>query len=249
MQIKIIGCGEAFDSYGFGNNSCVLYGRSLPTVLFDCGYQIPERLWQYPKIYKNLNAIYFTHTHADHIFGIVPLLARYLEEGRRKTLVIFGPKGIKKHALALLKLGYSSVAKKLTFKIVFKELKSGQSFRYENLMFSCARSAHSRVNLSVRVQAKNGKSFGVSGDGNLTPATKKLFSGVDLLLHECFWLKQRENFHSSLETIYEFAISHGVKKVGLTHQSRLLRGRIEGAVARLGDRRFFVVKPGQIIKF
>jgi hypothetical protein len=41
--IRVIGCGEAFDSE-FGNTSYLLSGRNCPSVLFDCGYQIPERL-------------------------------------------------------------------------------------------------------------------------------------------------------------------------------------------------------------
>lgn len=250
MRIKVLGSGEAFDAAGNGNTAFVLYGRGIPTVLFDCGYQVPERLWSYPKLYKDLDAIYFTHTHADHLLGIVPLLARYQEEGRTKALSVFGSTGIKDHVYRLLKLGYPGTSKKLRFKVLFKGLKSGQCFSFRHLKFSCARSDHSQLNLCVRVQDPHGKSFAISGDGNLTPASKKLYAGVDLLLHEAFWLNQEGKGHCSLETVREYAVSHDVKRVGLTHMSRLMRDRIEKNVEKIRkrDKRFFVAEAGQVIQ-
>ena len=38
----MIGSGEAFDHI-LGNTAYLFSGKGYPTVLFDCGYQIPER--------------------------------------------------------------------------------------------------------------------------------------------------------------------------------------------------------------
>jgi hypothetical protein len=57
--VRVIGSGEAFDTY-LGNTSYLFTGKGLPTVLFDCGYQIPERLWK-NGLHTNLDAICFTH--------------------------------------------------------------------------------------------------------------------------------------------------------------------------------------------
>src|SRR4051812_912371 len=100
MRLKIVGAGEAFDDR-FGNNSCLLYGVGLPTVLFDCGYQIPERLWRMAQ-YRKLDGIYFTHLHADHSFGIVPVLTRFWEEGRKQPLKLVGPRGLKRFVTRLM---------------------------------------------------------------------------------------------------------------------------------------------------
>src|SRR3954452_18272937 len=97
--LRVLGTGEAFDT-GLGNNSCLLYDgkkgspskeKRIPTFLFDCGYQIPERLWALPKLYPELDAVALTHFHADHAFGLAPLLVRFAEEGREEPLGIFGP--------------------------------------------------------------------------------------------------------------------------------------------------------------
>ena len=94
MQLLVLGTGEAFDDKGLGNTSFIYSAKRQPTVLFDCGYQVPERLWQYPKIYPSIDAIYLTHLHGDHTMGLAPLFIRFLEEGRTKPLTIIGPKGV-----------------------------------------------------------------------------------------------------------------------------------------------------------
>ena len=76
-QLGLIGCGEAFDT-GFGNNSCIFFGERLPTVLFDCGYQIPERLWALAPGLRSVDAVYLTHFHADHAMGLAPLIVRQI---------------------------------------------------------------------------------------------------------------------------------------------------------------------------
>ena len=92
MDVHVVGAGEAFDS-GLGNNSFLLSATRGPTVLIDCGYQIPERLWA-RDLHRSIDAIYFTHTHADHAFGVVPLLTRFWEERRKRSLTIIGHRGV-----------------------------------------------------------------------------------------------------------------------------------------------------------
>lgn len=243
MKLKIIGCGEAFDAQGFGNNACVLYGNG-PTVLFDCGYQIPERLWKHPQIYKTLEAIYFTHTHADHSFGFVPLIAQYCCEGRRKKLHIFGPKGIQSFLTKIMKAGYPNLYRMMKFKLIFKELKNEDRFTFQKLKFECAKSIHSVTNLSVKVTLPHKKSFAISGDGSLSKANERLYQNTDLLLHECYWVKQKEYYHSSLEAMEELARKAQIKKIVLTHQSMPERKAIEKKVRKM-PAHFVCAKPNQ----
>lgn len=249
MKIKIIGSGEAFDSDGYGNNASVLFGKGVPPILFDCGYQIPERLWAYPKIYKNLEAIYFTHMHADHTFGVVPLLTRFKEEGRKKPLRIFGPQGIRDYIHRLLNLGYPGTVHSLPFKLDFKELVNRDVFKFKNLKFQCARSIHPVINLSVRVENSKGKSFAISGDGSMTGDNKKLYKGVDLLLQETFWFKSKGPFHCDLESLRKYVEKNQVKKVAIMHVSREFRKRMNRVVQNLQkkDKRYFIGKPGMTL--
>ncbi len=250
MQLLILGTGEAFDDKGLGNTSSVFYGKNMPTILFDCGYQIPERLWQYPKTYKNIDAIYLTHLHGDHTMGLPALFIRFFEEGRKKKLTIFGPKGTKENVMKMCGLAYASIAKKLKYKIEIKEIKSGQSFSYKKVRFSCAHSFHSRLNLGIRASLPRGKSFAISGDGDLTEGTKKLFQGTDLLLHEVFSPTPAGVGHCDLRGFLRYIKIANIKKTGVVHISRNHIKEMKQLVSHHKGKgyKLFVPKPGQLIK-
>jgi ribonuclease Z len=139
MQVRVFGCGEASDS-GVGNNGFLLTGQgsgATARILIDCGYQTPERLWA-DGLHRGLNAIYLTHTHthADHGFGVVPLLTRYWEERRTRFLTIIGHRGVCSYITKLMNLG-------------FKLVSSSRPLAWGGLTFRTGRSQHGVMNLSV----------------------------------------------------------------------------------------------------
>ena len=174
MKVTIIGTGEAFDS-GLGNNSFVLHGAGLPTVLVDCGYQIPERLWA-GGLHRRLDAVYLTHTHADHSFGIVPLLGRYLIERRERPLPVIGHSGVGSFVRRALDLGYPGMRENLPFPLEFISVSPSRRLDFGALSLACARSDHGVLNLSVRFEA-GGSSCAFSGDGAPSAATEALYQG------------------------------------------------------------------------
>lgn len=251
-RLRILGCGEAFDS-GLGNNSCLLYdgakgvpckSKRFPTILFDCGYQIPERLWALPKLYPELDAVVLTHFHADHAFGLAPLLVRFAEEGRTDPLGIFGPSGAGAFCGKLLDLAYPGIRQKLPFEVEFCEFKQRDSVEWAGLTFHCARSQHSVMNLAVRVEGE-GISFAVSGDGGLTPATCELYDGVGLLLHEVYTVEQEIENHSDLKTLSKFVAKSAIQRVGITHVCRREKTAMKQAWGELRqvDPRWLWLKP------
>ncbi len=246
MKLRVVGSGEAFDA-GLGNNSFLLYGADVPTVLFDCGYQVPERLWA-QRLHREIDAIYLTHTHADHVFGLVPLLSRYREERRLRPLVLIGHAGLPRYLRKLMDLGYPGMAARLNF-VDFLALRPGRMLRWNSLALSCARSAHPVANLSVRVEGPGGRCLAVSGDGGLTPATAALYRGVDLLCHELYALRATERGHANLSTLEAFVRTSQVGRIVVSHHSRRLRSKIETAVERLSttDPRWIVARPGLVL--
>lgn len=68
MEITVIGCGNAFSERNF-NQSFVIEedGRKL---LIDCGYQVPTALRACGIDFREINDIYISHLHADHIGGL-----------------------------------------------------------------------------------------------------------------------------------------------------------------------------------
>ena len=244
-KIRVIGSGEAFSS-DLGNTSYLLKGKAgVPTTLFDCGYQIPERLWK-QKLHVDIQCICFTHLHADHSFGVVPLLVRYWEERRRETLTIIGPKGTRSFVEKILNLGYPGIRPQLSFSLVFKEISEGEVLRIGKMSLRVARTFHSVLNYSTRVDLPGARSFVVSGDGQVTDGTLQLVSGADLLLQEVYSLRPGIPVHADLQTLTRELSNMRVGAIGAGHFSRKEAKRIEEALLKIREKdpRWFTLLCG-----
>jgi ribonuclease Z len=202
--LEVIGSGEAFSTLDLNTAFLLSPGRASKTgttLLIDCGYQIPAALWKRSTQYKKIDAIYFTHTHADHCFGVVPLLMRFWEEKRKRPLALIGPTGFRKTLETLFELGYAPGFKRLKFKIEWIEVESGDFLLFGDLLLSFAKTEHKSTNLAVKVDLGSKYSIGVSGDGWITAASKKLLSSCDLVFHEAFSVSQKIPGHTNFVTL------------------------------------------------
>lgn len=236
--LHIIGTGEAFD-VGIGNNSCLLTGPV--NFLFDCGYQIPERIWQ-RKDYREIDAVFFSHLHADHCFGIIPLVMRFWEEGRRTPLWVIGRRGVGKYVRELFELGYPGLFRKIGF-LRFKEVSPHSSWRWKGMKVRLAHTSHSVENLAIRLDGSSW-SFGFSGDGQITDESRALFQDVDFLVHELYSLKPKTPVHCDFETLSKFVQNSSIGRIGVTHHARGERRILEKKIASLKDRRWIALRPG-----
>lgn len=72
MKIKILGCGNAFSVLN-GNQSFLLeeeFGGTTRRLLVDCGYQIQNSFHKAGITPHDIDDIYISHQHADHIGGL-----------------------------------------------------------------------------------------------------------------------------------------------------------------------------------
>lgn len=249
MYATMLGCGEAFDDR-YGNTSAVIWGPDVPTILLDCGYQVPERLWSATEL-PEIDAVCISHTHADHLFGIVPLLARFWEMGRTTPIRIIGPAGISSAISELLELGYPGLRAKFEFELAIEDVAESEVLNIGKARVKTARSVHSLPNFAFRVESPEGLSVAYSGDGALSEATRDLFRGADLLLHECFSSLQVTPMHTHLGPLVDYLQHDGrdVGRIGLVHVSRQYRAELVVRVAQLAkdDPRWFIAAPGQDI--
>ncbi len=247
MQVQIVGTGEAFDS-GLGNNAFLLSGRGIPRVLIDCGYQVPERLWA-SGAHKSIDAVYLTHTHGDHAFGIVPLLARYWLERRTRPLTILGHAGVRRYVERLFALGYPSMLERLSFPIEYRTMHPRRALELDGLRLTCARSRHSVPNLSVRFEDSRGRSVAFSGDGDISDETRQLYAGVDVLFHELYRLRRSFPGHTRLPDLRKMVESLEIPVVVVSHHARRERVRIGRAIERLpsSPTRWIEGRPGERI--
>ncbi|NUN15843.1 MAG: ribonuclease Z, partial [Myxococcales bacterium] len=102
-KLTFIGTGEAFDPEL--PNTSVLYTGSK-NILVDCGFSVPHAFWRITHDPNLLDAIYITHIHADHTFGLPALLLWMRIAGRTRPLRIFGGSGVGTWLSRLLALAY-----------------------------------------------------------------------------------------------------------------------------------------------
>src|SRR2546430_13078314 len=62
-------------------------------VLFDCGEATQHQLMRSAIRFGAIEAIFLTHLHGDHLFGLPGLLASMSLNAREKPLALYGPAG------------------------------------------------------------------------------------------------------------------------------------------------------------
>jgi len=213
MKALVLGAGEAFDE-NFSNTSVLI--ESETNLLLDCGFSVPPMLWRSG---ARVDAIYLSHAHADHFFGVPAVLARMCDEPRSAPLPVVTQYDVWLRLQQVLELAYPGSEAKRTFALEFVE--AADTVQLKELSLTFAPTRHGMRNLAIRVQ--NGdRAICLSGDGGFTGQSRALYEGADLLFHEAYSFEQR-NSHAHAEEVVAMAVEAGVKRLALTHIERNVR--------------------------
>ncbi len=93
LSVTFLGTGGAVPS-ARRNTAGVLVARGGERLLFDCG-EGTQRQMQRSLGLVQVDAIFFTHFHADHFLGLPGLLKTYDLTERERPLTIYGPRGLR----------------------------------------------------------------------------------------------------------------------------------------------------------
>lgn len=74
---------------------CVAVKRGPDVVLFDCGEGSQRQLMQSRISFMKIRAIFITHLHGDHFYGLPGLMQTMGMSGRKDPLLVCGPEGLK----------------------------------------------------------------------------------------------------------------------------------------------------------
>src|ERR1700712_4537184 len=93
LEVSFLGTGASVPS-ARRSTAAVLVARGGDRLLFDCG-EGTQRQMQRSLGLVQVDEIYLTHFHADHILGLPGLLKTYDLTDRDKPLLIYGPPGLR----------------------------------------------------------------------------------------------------------------------------------------------------------
>ena len=111
MQLRFVGCGDAFGSGGRYNTCFHVTGESA-NFLIDCGASSLPALKRNGISRENIDLVLITHFHGDH-FGGLPFLMLDTQFTRRThPLVIAGPQGIERRLEQVMEALFENSSKR-----------------------------------------------------------------------------------------------------------------------------------------
>lgn len=138
VDVCLLGCGGMMPLPDRWLTSLLLrYNGKM--ILVDCGEGTQIPIKQAGWGFKAIDAICFTHYHADHIAGLPGLLLTMGNSGRTEPLSLFGPTGLKK-----VVEGLTVISPQLPLSLLITEIPSDQLdlFSIDNLHVSCIPADH-----------------------------------------------------------------------------------------------------------
>ena len=193
IKVTLLGTGTplpVMERFG----ASILVEAGGETLLFDAGRGCLQRLRQVNVFYNQIDALFLTHLHSDHIVGIPDLwLSGWLTSQRTTPLEVFGPAGTGALITNLQKAFAYDIkirieddkASEAGGRLLAKEIKQGPIFEKNGVKVIAFLVDHYPVApaFGYRVEYK-GHSVVLSGDTRYSENLVSYAKGADLLIHE-----------------------------------------------------------------
>jgi ribonuclease BN (tRNA processing enzyme) len=194
MKLTVLGSGSAV-AHPARSSSAYWLETAAGTILLDCAASAIHRMAQEKLDWVNLDAIWISHFHLDHLGGLAPFLfgTRNAPEmkTRAKPLKIFGARGLEK----LLKSFDAANNYKLfrqPFPLEVREVEATEEFEIlPETRAATMKTPHTDESLAIHIRDARGKTLVYSSDTGFTKALGAFARRVDLFVTECSFFKDK----------------------------------------------------------
>ncbi len=241
MQLTLLGTGcPSVDYKRFGPANLVSTSQS--SILVDCGSGVTQRLKEAKVSSADIDALFLTHLHSDHVVDLYQLIISSWHSYREKSWRIFGPRGTKKFVKKLmdtwkdermLRIKYEQRSSIQAFNVKVTEFSEYGKIRIKDLVIEYFTVDHKPVKYAYGFNFfHRKKKLTISGDTKPCENLMKYGQLADVLLHEVFiegeiysFFKMRTKktlhyvkaYHTSSTIVGKVAKITRCKKLVLTH--------------------------------
>src|SRR5260370_20617464 len=229
MQLRFVGCGDAFGSGGRLTTCFHVTGERV-NFLIDCGASSLPALKRLGIARENIDLILITHFHGDHFAGLPFLLLDAQFSRRTRPLVIAGPEGIEMRLTQVMEALFENSSKtKQRFELSIVALSPRETRSFGAVQVTPFPVAHADSGgplLAYRVEAE-GRVIAYSADTEWTETLIPLARDADLFIAEAYTYDKAVKNHLSLKTLETHPAEINPKRLILTHMSDDMLARLD----------------------
>jgi ribonuclease BN (tRNA processing enzyme) len=229
VQLRFVGCGDAFGSGG-RNNTCFHLTGDRINLLIDCGASSLPALKRLGIVCNEIELILITHFHGDHFAGLPFFLLDAQFSRRSRPLVIAGPHGIEARLTQVMEaLFENSSTTRPAFDLSVVPLEPGRTVAFDEVRVTPHPVQHGQSGgpfLGYRIAAES-RVIAYSADTEWTETLIPLARDADLFIAEAYTFDRRVKNHLSLATLEAHLDEIRPKRLVLTHMSDDMLSRLD----------------------
>jgi len=213
MKVTVLGSGSAIQ---FENRASAsfLVEHNGRKILLDAGFSLMDRLEKINVMADEIDAVYISHEHPDHCFGLFHMLFALNNKyySPKRELTIFGFEKISEWFDKYKNILGHWIQPDTELR--FDDNVSGEIF---GIRWETFKTKHKDNSTGITFQADEHKLV-YSGDSEYFEGFEKIIDGADLFIAECgSGNEQKNRGHMSIKDIQHMTSLSSVKRVLLTH--------------------------------
>lgn len=231
MDLTLLGTGcPLVDPKRLGPANLVCHADAA--FLVDCGSGATQRLIESGSSGRDLDAVFLTHLHSDHVVDLYQLFVSSWQQGRAVPQKVYGPPGTRRFVDGLFALWRPELEQRIAhekrpnmdgLKVDVTEFDAGEIHRSGDVVVRAVAVAHQPVAFAYGfVFEAGGRRLAFSGDTAYCPALIAASQGADVLVHECF-------MHALVKPIPGLRTEEGVRNIARYHTLSSEVGKVAAA--------------------